>query len=48
MRRILAACGVSVLIYTVLFAFVLDRPLSLGALRTRIEAAAGEEEILHE
>jgi hypothetical protein len=38
MRRILLACGVSVLIYTVLFAFVLDRPLSLGALRARIEA----------
>jgi hypothetical protein len=38
MRRILTACGVSVLIYTVLFALVLDRPLSLGALRARIEA----------
>nr|WP_294501699.1 hypothetical protein [uncultured Rhodopila sp.] len=38
MRRILLACGVSVILYTVLFAFVLDRPLSLGALRGRIEA----------
>jgi hypothetical protein len=38
MRRILLACGASVLLYIVLFAFVLDRPLSLGALRARIEA----------
>jgi hypothetical protein len=38
MRRILLACGASVLIYIVLFALVFDRPLSLGALRARIEA----------
>jgi hypothetical protein len=38
MRRTLLACGASLLIYTVLFAFVFDRPLSLGALRARIEA----------
>nr|WP_294554010.1 hypothetical protein [uncultured Rhodopila sp.] len=38
MRRTLLACGASVLIYSVLFAFVFDRPLSLGALRARIEA----------
>lgn len=38
MRRILLACFGSMLIYTVLFAFVFDRPLSLGALRGRIEA----------
>jgi hypothetical protein len=39
MRRILFACGVSVILYTVLFSCVLDRPLSLGALRARIEAS---------
>ena len=38
MRRILLACAGSVIIYTVLFAYVFDRPLSLGALRARIEA----------
>ena len=38
MPRILFACGVSLLLYITLFACVLDRPLTLGALRTRIEA----------
>jgi hypothetical protein len=38
MRRILLACAASLLIYIVLSALVLDRPLSLGALRARIEA----------
>jgi hypothetical protein len=38
MRRILAACAASLLLYNVLFACVLDRPLTLGALRARIEA----------
>jgi hypothetical protein len=39
MRRILTACAASLLLYNVLFAFVLDRPLTLGALRARIEAS---------
>src|SRR5690348_133194 len=39
MCRILAACAASLLLYNVLFAFVLDRPLTLGALRARIEAS---------
>jgi hypothetical protein len=38
MRRILTACGASLLLYSALFAFVLDRPLTLGALHARIEA----------
>lgn len=38
MRRIMAACAASLLLYNVLFACVLDRPLTLGALRARIEA----------
>ena len=41
--RLLAACGVSLLVYAAAFAWVLDRPLTLGALRERIDAnlAAG-------
>ena len=38
MRRLALACAVSLLVYLALFAFVLDRPLTLGALRARIEA----------
>jgi hypothetical protein len=38
MRRILLACGASLIIYAGAFAFLLDRPLTLGALRARIEA----------
>jgi hypothetical protein len=38
MRRILLACGASLLIYIAAFAWLLDRPLTLGALRARIEA----------
>jgi hypothetical protein len=38
MRRIAAACLASLLLYIGLFASVLDRPLTLGALRARIEA----------
>jgi hypothetical protein len=36
--RLLAACGASLVIYIAAFAFVLDRPLTLGALRARIDA----------
>jgi hypothetical protein len=39
MRRILLACGASMILYIAAFACILDRPLTLGALRTRIEAS---------
>jgi hypothetical protein len=38
MKRILVACLVSLLLYGVAFAFVLDRPLTLGSLQARVEA----------
>jgi hypothetical protein len=38
MRRILFACVASLLLYGVAFACLLDRPLTLGTLRARIEA----------
>ncbi|HVY18047.1 MAG TPA: hypothetical protein VHB27_22705 [Rhodopila sp.] len=38
MHRLVLACAGSLLLYGLLFAFVLDRPLTLGALRARIEA----------
>jgi hypothetical protein len=38
MRRLLLACVASVLVYAAAFALLLDRPLTLGALRGRIEA----------
>jgi hypothetical protein len=38
MRRLLLACVASLLVYVAAFALLLDRPLTLGALRGRIEA----------
>jgi hypothetical protein len=38
MGRILVACLASLIIYIGAFALLLDRPLTLGALRTRVEA----------
>jgi hypothetical protein len=38
MRRILATCLASVLLYATLFGTVLDRPLTLGFFRARMEA----------
>lgn len=38
MRRLLLCCAASLLVYFALFAAVLDRPLTLGALRARIDA----------
>lgn len=38
LRRIAIACAASLLLYGGLFALVLDRPLTLGALRARIDA----------
>lgn len=38
MRRILLACVASLILYGAGFAFLLDRPLTLGALRGRIDA----------
>jgi hypothetical protein len=37
MRRLLLCCAASLTLYGAAFAFLLDRPLSLGALRGRIE-----------
>lgn len=38
MRRLLFHCALSLIVYVAVFAWLLDRPLTLGALRTRIEA----------
>ena len=38
MRRILLGCGASIALYIGAFACVLDRPLTLGVLRSRIDA----------
>jgi hypothetical protein len=38
MHRLLLACCASLALYIAAFAWVLDRPLTLGAVRTRIEA----------
>lgn len=38
MRRLLLACAASLAIYVTAFACILDRPLTLGALRARIDA----------
>ena len=46
MRRLATACCASLLIYCVLFACVLDRPLSLGSLRARIEAGLARGEAI--
>jgi hypothetical protein len=48
MRRILIACVASLLIYTSAFAFLLDRPLTLGALRSRVEATIALARTIHE
>jgi hypothetical protein len=37
-HRLLASCGASLIVYMLAFAFLLDRPLTLGALRSRIDA----------
>jgi hypothetical protein len=38
MRRILLACAASLLLYMAAFTWLLDRPLTLGSLRARIDA----------
>jgi hypothetical protein len=48
MRRIAFACVASLLIYIGAFACLLDRPLTLGALRTRIEATIALARTIHE
>jgi hypothetical protein len=48
MRRILLACGTSLVIYIVAFAWLLDRPLTLGALRSRIEATVALGRTIHQ
>jgi hypothetical protein len=47
MRRILVACVTSLLLYSVAFGWLLDRPLTLGALRTRIEANLAFGQTIH-
>ena len=44
MRRLLIACAASLILYGAAFTWLLDRPLTLGALRARVEAtvALGE------
>jgi hypothetical protein len=48
MRRILLACVASLLVYVVGFACLLDRPLTLGALRDRIDANLERGQSIHE
>lgn len=48
MRRILLACIASLIVYISAFACLLDRPLTLGALRTRIEATIDLARSIHE
>ncbi len=47
MVRILCCCCVSLAVYIAAFAFVLDRPLTIGALRSRIEASVRLGHTLH-
>jgi hypothetical protein len=47
MRAILLACTASLVLYGATFAWILDRPLSLGALRARIEASIAFGETIH-
>jgi hypothetical protein len=47
-HRLLAACGASLVVYIVAFAFLLDRPLTLGALRARIDANLAFGATIHE
>jgi hypothetical protein len=48
MRRLVVACGASLLVYIAAFAFLLDRPLTLGALRGRIDANLAFGEAIHQ
>jgi hypothetical protein len=48
MKRILLACLGSLLIYVLAFAFLLDRPLTLGALQARIDANLAYGRTIHE
>ncbi len=48
MRRILISCGASLVLYVAAFAWLLDRPLTLGALRTRIEANLALGQVIHQ
>lgn len=47
MRRILLACAASLLLYGIAFGCLLDRPLTLGALRARIEANLALGQSIH-
>jgi hypothetical protein len=48
MGRILLACAASLLIYIGAFAWLLDRPLTLGALRSRVEATIAVAQTIHQ
>lgn len=47
MYRVLLVCIASMVLYIAAFAFVLDRPLTLGALRGRIEANVALGQAIH-
>jgi hypothetical protein len=46
MLRLLACCGLSILLYVALFSFTFDRPLSLGLLRLEIQEKSSRLAIL--
>ncbi|MEA2770309.1 MAG: hypothetical protein QOD93_3271, partial [Acetobacteraceae bacterium] len=48
MFRIGLACTASLVIYFAAFAWLLDRPLTLGALRAQMEANVALGEAIHE
>ena len=48
MRRILLACTASLVLYFAAFTFLLDRPLTLGALRARIDANLATGRTIHQ
>ena len=48
MRRILLACITSLVVYIAAFAWLLDRPLTLGALRTRVETTVALGRTIHQ
>ncbi len=48
MRRLLVSCGASLVLYVAAFTWLLDRPLTLGALRTRIETNLAVGQVIHQ
>ena len=48
MRRILISCAASLVVYVAAFSWLLDRPLSLGALRAHIDANLALGQTIHD